>query len=150
MINSTSSCPPDPYRRFPQEFPLHDRARQRFVFPEAFPRALGPDTTQRSSHSKSGSRRIADSKERRENEGVRRRYLLPSPNFQGNRMRAAQIVTMAKFRLPTIADYVTRIRTAAAATATTPGTTDLATLVPRGLVQVFVSARKNLYSRNLL
>lgn len=63
-------------------------------------------------------------------------------------MRAAQTVTMVKFRLSTTADYVTRIRATAivaADAATTPGTTDLATLIaPRVLVQVFVYTRKSM------
>lgn len=78
MINSTSSCPPNPYRRFPQEFPLHNHARERFVFPEA-PR--GSDSTQRSSYSKSDSRMAfpAARRERRGNESSRGRWLPPSP-----------------------------------------------------------------------
>lgn len=40
---------------------------------------------------------------------VRKRWLATVANFQDNRTRAAQAVTTAKFRLPTTADYVTRI-----------------------------------------
>lgn len=100
MINSTS-CSPDPYRRFPQEFPLHNRARERFVFPEAL---LIQNSTRQ--NSTSDNRWIADSVSgcyrREERERGRASKAAFRRQFPGQSdARAAQTVTMPKFRLPT-------------------------------------------------